>query len=479
MRRSSTAIVLLALLAFFVTGFALGTVLQPVTRDVVSRVTDSSIGITRSTVASGVADAAPQDVTTVPVTWPSSSPADSVPPVTTIAGVDDLWHNKPVQVTLTAEDDLSGVAATFFSLDDGPLTQGTSILVEAPLDHSNDGEHTILYYSVDAAGNREAPREATVRIDTKPPGFAWVGVEPSIIHRVQPVTLKFKVKEPSGSVTIAYRVFDQYGQLVARRGGLKRETGPAVVTRSINLPTRYNDGTPLLPGLYRVSLTLTDQFGYRNVTKMRVFRSYRPMQPKVTTRVPGAGKRIALTFDDGGAAAWKSILDTFKAFKAHATFFPLGPYVAASPELAKRTIAEGHAVGSHGWTHTLMTKQSADAVQSEVMRSASPWWTAANATPAPYCRPPYGGHNRATDAALGAAGFGRIILWDVDPRDWTSPGASVIAARVLNNVHPGAIVCMHLRPQTAQALPAILRGLKARGYKAVSLPELFRAAGYR
>jgi peptidoglycan/xylan/chitin deacetylase (PgdA/CDA1 family) len=50
---------------------------------------------------------------------------------------------------------------------------------------------------------------------------------------------------------------------------------------------------------------------------------------------------------------------------------------------------------------------------------------------------------------------------------------------VLSHVHSGAIVCMHLRPQTAAALPAILAGLKARGYEAVSLPELFRAAGYR
>jgi len=46
-------------------------------------------------------------------------------------------------------------------------------------------------------------------------------------------------------------------------------------------------------------------------------------------------------------------------------------------------------------------------------------------------------------------------------------------------VRPGSIVCMHLTSQTAAALPSILNGLRARGYKAVSLPELFRAAGYR
>jgi len=50
---------------------------------------------------------------------------------------------------------------------------------------------------------------------------------------------------------------------------------------------------------------------------------------------------------------------------------------------------------------------------------------------------------------------------------------------VLSHIHSGAIVCMHLRPQTAAALPVILSGLHARGYKAVSLPELFHAAGMR
>ncbi len=71
------------------------------------------------------------------------------------------------------------------------------------------------------------------------------------------------------------------------------------------------------------------------------------------------------------------------------------------------------------------------------------------------------------------------MLWDVDPRDWAGPGAGAIASHVLSHVHSGAIVCMHLTPQTAAALPTILAGLKARGYEAVSLPELFRAAGYR
>jgi peptidoglycan/xylan/chitin deacetylase (PgdA/CDA1 family) len=203
------------------------------------------------------------------------------------------------------------------------------------------------------------------------------------------------------------------------------------------------------------------------------------MDGGVWRRVSGAGRRVALTFDDGGAGPWESMLNTFKRYGMHGTFFPLGPYAAASPNLMRRTVKEGHAFGSHGWTHTAMTRQSASAVRSEWTRTIAPWWNATGYTPVPYCRPPYGDMNGGTTAASGSAGFYRVILWDVDPQDWASPGSGAIASRVLSHVQPGSIVCMHLTSQTAAALPTILSGLRSRGYTAVSLPELFHAAGMR
>ena len=213
------------------------------------------------------------------------------------------------------------------------------------------------------------------------------------------------------------------------------------------------------------------------MTSAEGFRDYRPAPARVFVHVPAAGKRVALTFDDGGDnAAWASILSTLRRYRSHATFFPLGPLVNGA--LVRRTVADGDAIGSHGWTHTEMTRQSYAQVLHEWVSSEAPWWKAAGVTPVPYCRPPYGSHNGTTVAAASAAGFTRVILWDVDPRDWSAPGAGVIAQRVLSHVHPGAIVVMHLRGQTAAALPSILSGMHARGYKSVSLPELFRAAGY-
>ena len=418
----------------------------------------------------------PDDTTPQPMVASDSPwPDDTTPPVTVASGADGRWHAKAVTVRLAATDEESGVATTSYSLDGAPWVQGTEVVVPAPRDHSNDGEHTLVYLSADNAGNQEADQQVTVKIDTTPPGFTWTGVTPSVIHSLTSVSFRFVIREASGPVRIGWRATDQYGEFAAARGDIEREPG----AREVKVSPRYRNGHAFLPGLYNVRLRLTDEAGNATVTKPRVFRDYAPAQAQVWRRVSGAGKRVALTFDDGGASAWRSMLDTLRRYKAHATFFPLGSFASASPDLMRRTLAEGHGVGSHGWTHAFMPSQSSSAVQNELLRSAAPWWNAANASLAPYGRPPYGAYNSSTIAAFGAVGFTRVIKWDVDPQDWRQPGASVIASRVLSHVHPGSIVVMHLRPQTAAALPAILRGLRARGYKAVSLPELFRAAGYR
>jgi peptidoglycan/xylan/chitin deacetylase (PgdA/CDA1 family) len=409
---------------------------------------------------------------------PSPSPGYSDPPVTVATGANDRWHRTVVVVTLVATDPVSGVAYTLFKVDDGPWTkysEGTPIEVRAPKNHGNDGAHIVSFYSVDNAQNVEQEKSVTVKIDTTPPRFEWRDVSPGVIEHVRSVRFRFVIRDIGGPIRLSWRATDQYGTPAAGRGGLEREPG----ARQIEITPRYKNHKAFMPGLYKVGLTLTDQAGNVTVTGTRAFRNYRPAPARAWRRVDGAGRRVALTFDDGGAGPWASMLNTLKAHHAHATFFPLGPYAAASPGLVRRTIDEGHAVGSHGWTHTEMTRQSYGAVRGEWVRSEAPWWTAAGATPVPYCRPPYGSYNSSTVAASGSAGFTRVVLWDVDARDWTEPGAGVIAQRVLSAVRPGSIVCLHLRPQTAAALPSILSGLRARGYKAVSLPELFRAAGYR
>jgi peptidoglycan/xylan/chitin deacetylase (PgdA/CDA1 family) len=68
------------------------------------------------------------------------------------------------------------------------------------------------------------------------------------------------------------------------------------------------------------------------------------------------------------------------------------------------------------------------------------------------------------------------VLWSVDTFDYTQPGTRQIVRRVLAGAKPGAIVLMHdgggNRSQTLAALPAIVRGLRSKGYTLVTVPQL-------
>ncbi len=404
------------------------------------------------------------------------SAGDGPPPVTTAHGADDLWHADAVTVAFTATGEAAPVADTFVQVDGGAPVATTEVVVRAPRDHTGDGVHTLTYWSVDVDGRAETPQSLTVKIDTRPPVVRRLSLRPTLLHRTQPVKARFTLSDISGAARVSFTVRDQYGYQAQRGAATTISAG----SRTLTIPTRYANRRAFVPGLYRVTVTLVDEAGNRTVTRPLVFRDYHPVRASVTHRVRGAGKRVALTFDDGGPAwVWGQMLDTLKAHKMHATFFILGPYVSSAPYTARRTVREGHGIGSHGWTHSEMMGQGYSGVRTELIRSQAPWWRAARATPVGWFRPPYGSYNAATVAAAGSAGYKHLVMWDVDPGDWRGYGSGTIAANTLSRVHSGAIIGLHVRPATMAALPAILRGLRARGYTSVSLQELFHAAGRR
>ena len=97
--------------------------------------------------------------------------SDSTPPTTTVSGADHRWHNSDVNLTLSATDNPggSGVDRTLYKIGGGPWQTGTTVLIAAPKNHGDDGRHRVSYYSVDKAGNREAVKSCTVKIDTRGP----------------------------------------------------------------------------------------------------------------------------------------------------------------------------------------------------------------------------------------------------------------------------------------------------------------------
>jgi hypothetical protein len=96
---------------------------------------------------------------------------DTSPPATS-DDTDSAWHSENVEVTLTPVDagsPPSGVRKTKYRIDGGDWLTGTRFTIEALPDHSNDGVHTIEYYSVDFLGNTEITKSTEVRIDTVMP----------------------------------------------------------------------------------------------------------------------------------------------------------------------------------------------------------------------------------------------------------------------------------------------------------------------
>ena len=96
----------------------------------------------------------------------------------------------------------------------------------------------------------------------------------------------------------------------------------------------------------------------------------------------------------------------------------------------------------------------------------------ARSTPAPFFRPPYGSYDSEVLAAAGRASFAYTVLWDIDPRDWDVNDAGTVISRVLSGAKAGSIILLHTKPHTAQALEAIIRGVRARGLQPVGLPQM-------
>jgi peptidoglycan/xylan/chitin deacetylase (PgdA/CDA1 family) len=152
------------------------------------------------------------------------------------------------------------------------------------------------------------------------------------------------------------------------------------------------------------------------------------------------------------------ILALLKQYDVKATFFVIGSEAAAYPSLVQQEYRQGNVVGNHTWTHPNLTTLSPAAVRNELQSTSGEIEADTGALPTVF-RPPGGNFNSTVQSIAASLGLS-TILWNVDPRDWSRPGASVIIQRVLDAVHNGSIILMHDgggdRSQTVAALPTIL-----------------------
>lgn len=192
-------------------------------------------------------------------------------------------------------------------------------------------------------------------------------------------------------------------------------------------------------------------------------------------RIAGSEKReVALTFDDGPGPYTPQVLAALARAHAPATFFEIGFMLRWFHDSTSAIVARGDPIGDHTETHPPMSELSSSAQRSELLDQAA----AISRYGAPFprlFRPPYGVYDDTTLALLHRYGM-LMVMWTVDSNDYLRPGVASIVHRVLTGARPGAIILLHdaggNREQTVDAIPKIVRGLRARGYRLVTVPRL-------
>jgi peptidoglycan/xylan/chitin deacetylase (PgdA/CDA1 family) len=192
-------------------------------------------------------------------------------------------------------------------------------------------------------------------------------------------------------------------------------------------------------------------------------------------RIAGAQHReVALTFDDGPGPYTPDIVRQLQRLHAPATFFAVGIEERYFHAATAAIVARGYPIGDHTELHAAMSSLSRRDQRSELLQEAKA--IGHFGAPFPHMfRPPYGLWNATTLSLLRKYRM-LMVLWSVDTSDYLRPGVGVIVRRAIDGARPGAIILLHdaggNRSQTVAALPRIVRGLRARGYRLVTVPRL-------
>lgn len=198
------------------------------------------------------------------------------------------------------------------------------------------------------------------------------------------------------------------------------------------------------------------------------------------TRGDTSKRWVALTFDGGGNNAYTDkLLDILRDAHVHVTFFVLGDSIMLRPDLLQRMVREGHELGNHSYHHPDFRTLTPAQMRRELERTELVVQKAIgdSATTRPYVRLPYGSHNRQVVETMIAAGY-IPIQWSIDSYD--SHGKPLTSVEIANKVNtqltekkvPGAIVLLHCTEASVNAIPTLLKLLKARDIEVHTLTEV-------
>ena len=226
-----------------------------------------------------------------------------------------------------------------------------------------------------------------------------------------------------------------------------------------------------------LSVLFFTAFEYFNMLPIEKYGKF--ISRRVLWSVDTSTPVVALTFDDGPNPDFTPpLLDTLRDLDVSATFFVVGRNAEKYPYIVSRITTEGHEIGNHTYSHRFLGLQTAARIGAELDKTTEIIRRIAGVTPS-FFRPPQG---LFTPTILNIAESRdlKTVIGDVYPRDPYNPGTDAIVKRVLKRVEPGSIIILHdgsrwrwmSRSQTVAAVPIIIRELRKRGYRFLTVSEL-------
>lgn len=218
-------------------------------------------------------------------------------------------------------------------------------------------------------------------------------------------------------------------------------------------------------------VTLLSGYGLFKISEADCFT----LAGDVLCRVETSEKVVALSLDDGPTTAGVDhATGVLARYGVKATFFLIGHEMERRPEAGRRLHDAGHELGNHSYSHFRMVARTGAFYDREIAHTGALLRRAGHKAPTLF-RPPYGKKLIGLPLAIERQGY-RMIMWDVaEPRD-AGDDHRAVAEHIVRSARPGSIIIMHVMypaNETARrALPLVLEGLQARGFRIVPVGEL-------
>jgi peptidoglycan-N-acetylglucosamine deacetylase len=250
-------------------------------------------------------------------------------------------------------------------------------------------------------------------------------------------------------------------------------TAGLLIWRLVRGPARRRWGTVGRTAALSLLIAAAMLVGAWRLSNARTFQLFGEIVDRVDTTAP----MVALTFDDGPTAQLTAqVLDILQQRQIRATFFVVGEALGRNLGLGRQIVAAGHELGNHSYSHARLILRSSSFIRREIEKTDH-LIRQAGYEGEIHFRPPNGKKLILLPYYLASTGR-KTITWTIAPE--SSPDKSdLIVARVLEQVKPGSIILLHVmyasRAESRAALPGIIDGLQAQGYRFVTLSELLAA----